>query len=317
MSGSWRRIAVIGVTALCAGAGIAHAQLNTQHIKGGIGLKAGSMPPPHVYIVAPLAFVYSTDTVRRNDGSKLPIDANITSSATGFGFAYVSPKKFLGGNYGMQVLFPLFMDNELQGTEINSNTGLGLTDTLVQPFSVGWHKSRADALVAYNLYIPTGRYEDGADDNTGMGMWGNEVSFGTTVYLTTSKQFHAATMASISVQSKKEDSQTKVGNNLVLEGGVGGDFMKGGLTVGLVYASGIKLTEDQIDRIPQNIDIHKNRSFQLGPEVTLALAAKGKIYGFLKVNYQWEVYSKNTTQGSALMMTATFAAPAFKIPGAP
>jgi hypothetical protein len=49
--------------------------------------------------------------------------------------------------------------------------------------------------------------------------------------------------------------------------------------------------------------------------VTLALAAQGKVYGFLKVNYQWEVYSKNTTQGSALLLTATFAAPPIKLPG--
>jgi hypothetical protein len=36
-------------------------------------------------------------------------------------------------------------------------------------------------------------------------------------------------------QSKKEDSETKVGNEMYLEGGVGADFLKGGLSVGMVY----------------------------------------------------------------------------------
>jgi hypothetical protein len=34
----------------------AQAQLNTQHINGTVGLKAGSQPPPHWYLVAPLFY---------------------------------------------------------------------------------------------------------------------------------------------------------------------------------------------------------------------------------------------------------------------
>jgi hypothetical protein len=70
------------------------------------------------------------------------------------------------------------------------------------------------------------------------------------------------------------------------------------------------------DRLPERLDIPKNRSFQLGPEVTLALAAQGKVYGFVKVNYQWEVYSRNRTQGSAIVVSTTFAAPPITLPGA-
>ena len=36
----------------------ASAQLNTQHIKGVTGLKAGSQPPPHVYLIAALFYLY-------------------------------------------------------------------------------------------------------------------------------------------------------------------------------------------------------------------------------------------------------------------
>jgi hypothetical protein len=45
--------------------------------------------------------------------------------------------------------------------------------------------------------------------------------------------------------------------------------------------------------------------FALGPEVQLALARNNTLYGFLKVNYQWEVYARTTTQGSALTILAT------------
>lgn len=91
-----------------------------------------------------------------------------------------------------------------------------------------------------------------------------------------------------------------------LEGGVGADFLQGGLTVGLNYYSSFKLTNDDIEGFPLNLEPAKNKVFALGPEVQLALARKGVLYGFLKVNYQWEVYARTATQGSELTILATF-----------
>ena len=83
---------------------------------------------------------------------------------------------------------------------------------------------------AYNIFVPTGRYTDGASDNTGFGMWEHELAVGTTVYLDEKKAHHAAALVSFDFQSKKEDSETKVGNEMNIEGGIGGDFLKGGLS---------------------------------------------------------------------------------------
>jgi hypothetical protein len=124
-------------------------------------------------------------------------------------------------------------------------------------------------------------------------------------------------MVSFDFQSKKKDSETKVGNMMILEGGVGADFLKGGLTTGLDYYAGFKLSDDQIQGFPSNLPIGKNKVFALGPEVSMALARKGVLYGFLKVVYQWEVYARTTTQGNMFMVSLTFAAKPIKLPGAP
>jgi hypothetical protein len=281
------------------------AQLLTQHIKGTTGLKGGSQPPPHVYVPV-LFYRYGTDRVNGRRGNQIPIDASITSWAYGTGIYHVTNKKFLGGTYAYQVLFPVGANNRLQATEIDANPGAGLTDSVVQPLNLGWHFGRADAVAGYAIFVPTGRYTDGASNNTGFGMWGHELTFGTTVYLNEAKQFHAATLASFNFQSKKEDSETKVGNAMNLEGGVGADFLQGGLTVGLNYYSSFKLTNDDIEGFPLNVEPAKSKVFALGPEVQLALARKGVLYGFLKVNYQWEVYARTATQGSELTILATF-----------
>ena len=84
-------------------------------------------------------------------------------------------KKLFGGFYGFQVLFPVGANNRIQGTEIDANPGAGLTDSVIAPISLGWHFKRADATAGYTIFVPTGRYTDGASDNTGFGMWGHEL----------------------------------------------------------------------------------------------------------------------------------------------
>jgi hypothetical protein len=293
----------------------AHAQLNTQHIKGGVGLKSGSQPPPHVYVIAPFLYIYSTDTVKDRNGDRLfeGSDATLTSVAYAGGVSVVTHKKLLGF-YGYQVLFPVGANNRIQGTEIDANPGAGLTDSAVVPISLGWHFKQADAIVSYGIFIPTGRYTDGASDNTGFGMWGHELGFGTTVYFNEKKEYHASALVSFDFQSKKEDSETKVGNAMNIEGGVGGDFLKGGLSVGLAYYWSGKLTQDHIEGFPDILIRGKNKVFALGPEVSLALAKGKAVYGFLKVNYEWEVYARTNTQGSEFNIVATFLVPSLKLP---
>ena len=307
----WMAAGVVIATPLATAA---HAQLLTQHIKGTTGLKAGSQPPPHTYIVGPLIYVYNTDDVRNRNGDRLPIDASITSGAYGMGILWVTPKKIFGANYGVEVLFPVGANNRIQGTEIDANPGAGLTDSVIAPVQLGWHFKRADAIAGYSIFVPTGRYEDGASDNTGFGMWGHELSAGTTVYLNEARSYHAATVVSFDFQSKKEDSETRVGNAMNLEGGIGADFLKGGLSNGLVYYSSFKLSEDRIEGFPVNLPIAKSKVFALGPEVQLALARKGMLYGSLKVNYQWELYARTATKGSELTILATFLMPPLKLP---
>jgi hypothetical protein len=305
--------AAAGVLLLMADVVPAHAQLNTQHINGSVGLKSGSQPPPHVYLILPLVYAYHTDTIRDRDGEKFPINADITASVYGVGVSHVTTKKLFGAFYGYQVLLA-GVNNRLQGTEIDANPGGGLTDTAFAPVVLGWHGPRYDALTQFTMFLPTGSYEDGASDNHGFGMWGFEPAVGATFYLTENRKFHAATLASLTMQTKKEDSDTHVGATMNFEGGLGADFLQGGLTAGMNYYASFKLQEDEIDGIAGALVRGKNKVFAIGPEVTLALAAKGTVYGFVRATYQWEVYAVTKSQGNAFMVTASFPLPSIKIP---
>ena len=281
----------------------ASAQLNGQNIKGDVGLKSGSQAPAGGYVILPL-YWYSADAVKNRDGDEV-LHGSLDAFVGGPGINIVTTRKLMGANYGFLVVLP-FANNRLQGTELDENPGGGLTDMFVQPLSLGWHLKSADVTTSYGLYIPIGRYEDGASNNTGLGMWGHELSAGATVYLNDSRTWHAATLASLDFQSKKEHSKTKVGNILNLEGGVGRDLLKGAASVGLVYYATYKLTDDHIEGLPGILIRGKNRVWGLGPEATLPLAAKRTLYGFVTVRYQWELGARTTTEGGAWNVLATF-----------
>jgi hypothetical protein len=113
-------------------------------------------------------------------------------------------------------------------------------------------------------------------------------------------------MASLDFQSKKKDSETKVGNILNFEGGVGHDLLKGAASLGLAYYATFKLTDDHIEGLPGILIRGKNRVYGLGPEVTLPLAARQTLYGFVTVRYQWELGARTATEGAAWNVMATF-----------
>ena len=172
-------------------------------------------------------------------------------------------------------------------------------------------------MVSYSLFVPTGRYTDGARTNTGFGMWAQEPAAGATVYFDKAHMYHVSTLASFDFQSKKEGSDTKVGNTMNLEGGAGADFLKGGLTAGLVYYTTLKLSADQIDGFPDILIRGKNKVFALGPEMSLALAKDGVFTGRSRLIYQWETYARTTTMGGELTVVATFLVKPLKLPSTP
>lgn len=303
-------VLAIGVSlSVAALATPAFAQLNGQHLKGIFGLKAGTQAPAGTYVTAPMLYFYNADDVRNQNGDQVPTNgASIAMTLFGGGATYVSSTKIFGGNYSAS-LFVAGLNNALQATEINAETGAGLTDSYVQPISLGWHFSRVDTVAGFMLFVPTGRYAHRATNNTGLGMWGEELQGGTTVYLNAAKKYHASTMATLDFEGDKKDSETKPGKILNLEGGVGADFLGGGVTTGIVYYTTLKLTSDQFeDAIVGNLVLGKNRVFALGPEVTLALAMHKTVYGFMTARYEKELHAQTTTQGNVFLLSVTLLA---------
>jgi hypothetical protein len=309
-------VALLGAVTIL-NSGLAHAQYAGHNTKGDFGLQSGSQAPPGVYVVAPMYYRYDGDSVKNRNGDTVRLDpeerGSLDVNAYVLGLVWVSDFKILGANYSFQI-FPAFTDNtlEIPILDLDESVDTGFTDLYFQPVNLGWHRDRADFIAGLGVFAPTGKYEPGGSDNLGLGMWSFELFAGTTVYLDAAKSWHFATTAFFETHTEKEDTDIKVGNILTLEGGLGKSFMEGAVNVGAAYYAQWKLSDDDLGlgiELPGGRGLGKHRAYGVGPELTIPIATKKKLYGFINARYFWEFGAHSTLEGNALVLTATFPIP--------
>ncbi len=144
---------------VAASAGVARAQLNIPVIRGDNGLKSGSQPGPGIYITG-ITYFYDTHEIVDRNGTRFN-RVSIEQNFSGLALTYVPKKKILGANFSATVVLPL-LNVAIDTPQSNSTSGIGYSDTYVQPLQLGWHKKRYDALVGYGFFAPTGKFTAGA-----------------------------------------------------------------------------------------------------------------------------------------------------------
>ena len=290
---------------MSASAGVASAQLNIPVIRGDNGLKSGSQGPPGVYLTG-VVYFYDTHEIVDANGTRFN-RVGIEQGFAGAALTYIAKKKILGGNFSATVVLPL-LNVAIDTPQSDSGSGIGYSDTYVQPIQLGWHKKRYDALAGFGIYMPTGKFTPGGSNNHGLGMWSYEFSAGATVYFDEKKQWHAATNAYYNIQSHIKDTNRKAGNVLSLEGGVGRTLCSGLCNVGVDYYTQWKVTDDTLPNVPPNF-INKHRYYGLGPEVNGVIPINAKTMAIFKLAYFHEFGNRVATQGQSVIMSVTLMKP--------
>jgi hypothetical protein len=310
--------AVLGAAALVGSLVLsppAFAQYLPSNFHGDFGVNSGSQPGPGFYVAIPFA-QWNADHVKDADGHTV-----LGSSFQGLDIRAVFPtvivvtsKKLLGANYGFIVAPPFSTIRPERAALEPVEPSWGFNDTYVVPLHLGWHTPRADFVAGYGFFAPTGKYQAGASDNVGLGMWSHEVQGGTTVYLDAAKKFTAATTAFLETHSNKKDQDLKVGTLLTLEGGAAYNVPKIGGAFGIGYYLQNKLSDDSGADVPVlalralNLYGH-NRLFGIGPDLTMAIFQRGGTIGLVNVRYLWESGGKSSFQGSTFVVGMTIAKP--------
>jgi hypothetical protein len=194
-----------------------HAQMKGDHLLGQVGLQSGTQGPPGLNLVVIPVYLYSASKLKNDKGSVVDADLNLNSYVAAAGLTWVLDKKILGANIGGSVLLP-FVTNKIEANETSAKTSFAYSDSYIQPIQLGWHGKRLDYIASFNLYIPTGKYEQGGDNNSGLGMWAYEFSGGATLYFDKEKSWHFSSLLSYELNSKKKGTDLKAGDILSIEG---------------------------------------------------------------------------------------------------
>jgi hypothetical protein len=282
----------------------AQAQFLGLNLRGDVGLRSGSQPPPGVYFTLPLYYGNDYSGLRDQDGHMIAdnLDVNFDVLATP-AFALTTKAKIFGGTLGLQAVLP-FMGTRLAIAEptIAADQSYGVADIYVQPFLLGWRTDRADYRVGYAFFAPTGSGRRSLD------MWAHEISAGSTLYLDDRQLWHLAATAFYEIHQTKTSEDVRVGDILTVEGGLGGSFLKGAGSLGVAYVAQWKITNDSGDDFPARLPKSKSRVFGLGPDLTLPVFAVGSIVGLLNARYVWEFGGRTTFEGNTFVAGFTLAA---------
>jgi hypothetical protein len=202
------------------------AQQKGQWVPGQFGLNAGVIPDPGL-TYANLALNYSASQLNGPTGNTGPgingtysfwVDENI--------FYYVPKHKFLGG-YFMPYVALNYANGELVANITGTNLGTGgggsgFSDMFVEPLNIGWHiRKRVDLNVGYAFVAPTGRFTQGASNNVGSGYWGNDITSGTTLYITKNKATTANLATDWEIHGEKRGTNITPGQAFTIEWGFG------------------------------------------------------------------------------------------------
>ena len=184
---------IIGAVVLAFFARVAPAQaqvtpppLRGLYTPGMMATNSGVLPEPGVSYEA-LFQLYSFDELTGPQGQTLLANGNASVLVDQNLFTYVTKTTLLGGHYAVAGIPPV-TNNSLTSARFGALAGgAGFADSFYQPLLLGWHLNRADIQSGYAFIAPTGRFTAGATDNVGSGYWGNFLTSGETVYLTSNK----------------------------------------------------------------------------------------------------------------------------------
>ncbi len=139
---------------------------------------------------------------------------------------YASKIKMLKGMYIASISPAILSSNSnmyvnTTDTSIyNTGNSGGFGDFEFMPLGLSWtFNKKVDISFLYSIYVPTGRYQTGADDNIGRGYWTHQ--FQTPFYLYFFEQAMAlAIVPTLEINGKVKDADVRPGSRFTIEYGI-------------------------------------------------------------------------------------------------
>lgn len=287
-------LGVAGVLSGYAGAG------ETGHYTSGVeGIKAGSVPPPGMYLKSYNAY-YAADELVDQNGDEAPVDFNVKVFASAWRFIRVTDYTLWGANFFVDATIPfIYTDIEVGAFGVDDDQ-FALGDINIEPFGLAWHGQRYDAAVGLSVYAPTGETSRSNSAAPGKDFWTLMTTAGGTVYLDPEKTWAASVLARYEVHSEKEDRDITPGDDFHFEWGLSKTLARV-WDIGLTGYCHWQVTDDRGDDAATDPSVH-DRVFAMGPEVSRFFPSLG--FG-VSLRSQFEFEARDRSEGNITTVTLT------------
>jgi hypothetical protein len=294
---SWRILIAAALTFVTISS---QAQQLGHYIGGFTGLENGSTPPPGFY-AAGFGLVEVVQSIKGPNGNTaLKPDINVGGAIAAY--SVVTPKKILGGDYGLAFMVPVL------NTRFNSNIfnvsdeSAGVSDILFEPISLGWEKGKANYTVNYSFYAPSGDFDPNKALNPGLGFWEHQIQAGLTYNFDKKKLWNASGLTTWEINHSKLGTDLKTGPVFTGEYSFGRRFFKYQMNAGVVGYASQKLSPDS-GSISPLIRGDLDRAFAAGGEWKYTDIKHHLGYD---VRYEQQFGVQLRTSGPVLVFSITF-----------
>ncbi len=255
---------------------------------GAEGIKAATLPPPGIYTKW-YNMYYNSNTVTDRHGDKANVSQDLETFASVPRFIWITDKKFLGGNYGVNMAIP-FVTVNLQTPSVKQSK-FSLSDILLEQV-VGWHLERWDFSAATGVWFPVGDFNPTAAVNIGKGFWTGMFTAGATYYFNQEKTWHISALARYQTNSRKNGIEIRPGDDFLVEWGLGKTIAQN-WNVGIASYTHWQVTSDSGADVNYDPSAHV-RYYSLGPEISYFYQPAHTSF---EVRYQKEFGVVNFTEG--------------------
>jgi hypothetical protein len=301
--GGFRRLQTlpIALVALISFGARIQAQQTGHYIQGITGLDNGTGAPPGVY-VAYLPYVNAIHSFKGPSGQTLAsVDLNVV--AHNVAYQVTTHKKILGADFGIAVIIPI-VNTRVVFNRLNTNQQeAGVSDIYFAPVVLGWTQGKANYVLNYGFYAPTGNFDPSKALNPGLGFWEHQIQAGMSYSFDKKKLWNASALSTWEINQSKQGLDLKPGPMLNVEYSAGRRLDQYKINLGAAGYIYQKLSADS-GSDSTLIGTHSlDRSFGIGPEFKYTNPMKHFGFSF-RYERQFAVQSK--TQGDVYAFGLTW-----------
>jgi hypothetical protein len=278
-----------------------NAQQSGHYLQGITGLDNGTAPPPGIYLTY-AAWVNTALSFQGPQGNTLE-DLGLNIGAHNIVFQVTTRKKFLGAYYGFSSIVSIVNSRVVTAVPNPTSLHAGLSDVYISPVALGWENGKANYLLNYGFYAPTGNFDPSKSLNPGLGFWEHQIQAGISYSFDKRKLWNASALSTWELNQSKNGLDLRPGPMLNVEYGLGHRFDKHKINVGATGYTYNKLSSDSGAEAVRFGSLALDRSYGIGPEFKYINPMKHFAFN-LRYERQFAVESK--TQGNVFVAGLTW-----------